>query len=206
MDLPTVWVTLKLAVATTGILVALGLPLAYWLATTAWRGRVLVEALVTLPILLPPTVVGFYVMRGLRGTSLPFTFSGVLMGSVLFNAPFAIRPFVVAFGGIDRELRDLTTSLGATWWQSFTLVACPLARSGIATGAILALSHTVGEFGVVLMLGGNRPGVTRTLALSIYDDLQALDYHSANVTALSLLGFSFAVLAALYGLQRRFWI
>lgn len=204
MDLDALIVTLKLALCTTAILLALGLPLSYWIATTRWRGRVWVEALATLPILLPPTVIGFYVMWGLSRTPLPFTFSGVLVGSVLFNAPFAVRPFVAAFSGIDREVRDLTRSLGATWWQSFVHVACPMAWPGIATGAILTFSHTVGEFGVVMMVGGNRAGATRTLSLAIYDDFQASDYRSANVTALALVAFALVVLAALYALQRRF--
>jgi molybdate transport system permease protein len=170
----------------------------------------------SLPIVLPPSVVGFYLLMGqgsrswlgrtiesITGHSLPFTFTGILIGSVLFNFPFAERPFMSAFSGVDRRLVEASWCLGVSNLQTFFRVVGPLAWPGILTGMVLAFSHTVGEFGVVLMLGGNVPGVTQTISTVIYDDVQAMNYAAANQTALLLLGFSFAVLCLIYALQRR---
>jgi molybdate transport system permease protein len=210
------WVTVKLAGWTTGILLVVGLPVAYWLASTRWRGRFLAEALVALPLLLPPTVLGFYILtatgpnsplgRGfesLAGKRLPFTFTGILIGSVLFNLPFAVRPFVSAFAAVDRKLVEASWCLGVSRLGTFWRVVVPLSWPGILTGMVLTFAHTVGEFGVVLMVGGNIPGMTRTLSIAIYDDVQALDYESAGRMALMLVAFSFAVLCMVYALQRR---
>lgn len=211
-----VWLTFKLASWTAAVLLAFGLPLSYWLATTKFRARVLVEALVALPIVLPPTVIGFYLLMALGprspagrlfeslfGHRLPFSFSGILVGSVLFNLPFAVRPFTSAFAGVDFRLVEASWCLGVSRARTFSRLLLPLAWPGVLTGLVLSFAHTVGEFGVVLMLGGNIPGETRTLSVAIYDDVQALNYTAANHAALWLMAFSFGVLCVVYGLQRR---
>jgi molybdate transport system permease protein len=216
VDWTAFWVTARLAGWTTTILFVVGVPIAYWLATTRWRGKFLVEAVVALPLVLPPTVLGFYVLtatgpnsalgRGvenLTGGRLPFTFAGILVGSLLFNLPFAVRPFAAAFAAVDRKLVEASWCLGESRLRTFVRVVVPLSWPGITTGMVLTFAHTVGEFGVVLMVGGNIPGVTRTLSVAIYDDVQALDYESAGRTALALVGFAFAALCAAHTLQRR---
>ena len=216
MDVTAFWVTMRLAVSTTGVLLVIGLPLAYWLAFGRWRGKFAVEALAALPLVLPPTVLGFYVLtatgpgsllgRGLEsltGGRLPFTFAGILVGSVLFNLPFAVRPFASAFALVDRRLIEASWCLGVSRLGTFLRVVAPLSWPGILTGVVLTFAHTVGEFGVVLLVGGNIPGATRTLSIAIYDDVQALDYEAAGQTALILVAFAFAVLCVIYGLQRR---
>lgn len=210
------WVTVKLAGCTTGVLLVVGVPLAWWLATSTFRGKFLLEAVVALPLVLPPTVLGFYFLtaagpsgilgRGfasLTGGRLPFTFAGILLGSVLFNLPFAVRPFVSAFSSVDRRLVEASWCLGVSRLATFFRVVLPLSWPGILAGLVLTFAHTVGEFGVVLMVGGNVPGVTRTLSIAIYDDVQALDYEAAGRTALVLLAFSFAALCLTHALQRR---
>jgi molybdate transport system permease protein len=219
MDWVAVGVSLRLAACTTLILCVLGLPLAYWLATSRWRWKFLVEAVVALPLLLPPTVLGFYVLlalgpdsplgqgyMALTGTTLPFTFPGLLIASVLYSLPFAVRPFAVAFAGVDRRLLEASWCLGVSRLRTFFRITVPLAWTGILTGMVLAFAHTVGEFGVVLMVGGNIPGATRTVSISIYDDVQALDYAAAGQTAFLLLLFSFLALSVTYALQRRAWV
>jgi len=216
MDWTAVWLTLRLAATTALILLLVGLPLAYWLATTRWRGRFIVEAIVALPIVLPPTVLGFYllmalgprgpvgrVVQALTGASLPFTFAAILLGSVLFNLPFAVRPFTSAFAAVDRRLVEASWCLGVSRLGTFRRVMLPLSWAGVLTGIVLSFAHTVGEFGVVLMLGGNRPGVTRTVSLVIYDEVQAMNYAAAHATSLALVGFAFLVLCITYALQRR---
>ncbi|HEX5269879.1 MAG TPA: molybdate ABC transporter permease subunit [Gemmataceae bacterium] len=216
MDWGAVGLSLRLAACTTLVLGALGLPLAYWLATTRWRGKFLVEAVVALPLVLPPTVLGFYLLlafgphsplgRGyaaLTGTTLPFTFPGLLVASVLYSLPFAVRPFAAAFAGVDRRLVEASWCLGVSRVGTFFRVVLPLARAGVLGGAVLTFAHTVGEFGVVLMVGGNIPGATRTVSIAVYDDVEALDYAAAGRTALVLLVFSFVTLSATYALQRR---
>lgn len=216
MDWAAVWVTLKLAACTTAILLVLGLPLAWWAATTRRWWRVLVEASIALPILLPPTVLGFYLLvatgansplgrliEHATGAFLPFSFGGILLGSVLYNLPFAIRPFTSAFAAVDRRMIEASWCLGVSRPATFFRVALPLSWAGILTGLVLAFAHTVGEFGVVLMLGGDRPGITRTLSVSIFDSVQALDYAAAGRTSLALVAFAFVVLSATYALQRR---
>jgi molybdate transport system permease protein len=213
VDWPAAWVTLRLAAATTAVLFALGLPLAYWLATHETRASSgfvsclvsLVSCLVALPLVLPPTVLGFYVLRAEAGTGsgLAFTFAGILIGSVLFNLPFAVRPFAAAFAAVDRRLVEASWCLGVSRLGTFARVTLPLAWPGILAGMVLTFAHTVGEFGLVLMVGGNIPGVTRTLSVAVYDDVQALDYAAAERTALVLVAFSFVVLLAVQFLQRR---
>lgn len=216
MDWTALWVTAKLAVWTAGVLLVVGLPLAWWLASARFPGKSLVEAVVALPLVLPPTVLGFYVLtalgpysvlgRGyewLTGARLPFTFPGILVGSVLFNLPFAVRPFAAAFTAVDRRLVEASWCLGVSRTATFFRVVVPLAWPGILAGLVLTFAHTVGEFGVVLMVGGNLPGVTRTLSIAVYDDVQALEYRAAGHTALVLAAFALAALCLTHALQRR---
>ena len=219
VDWEAIWLSLRLASCTTLILCALGLPLAYWLAVSRRRWKFLVEAVVALPLVLPPTVLGFYILlaigpRGpigqtygaLTGGLLPFSFQGLLIASVLYSLPFAVRPFAVAFAGVDRRLVEASWCLGVSRVRTFLRIVVPLAWPGILAGIILAFAHTLGEFGVVMMVGGNRPGITRTVSISIYDEVQATNYAAAGQTALLLLGVSFAALAVTYALQRRVWV
>jgi len=216
MDTAAVWLTIRLATCTTAILLVIGLPIAYWLATTRRWWRFAVDAAVALPLLLPPTVLGFYLLIGMGprglvgqyyesaiGSPLPFSFIGILIGSVLYNLPFAVRPFTAAFRAVDRRLVEAAWCLGVSRPATFFRVVVPLAWPGILTGIVLAFAHTVGEFGVVLMIGGNIPGVTRTISISIYDDVQALNYDAAGQSALILLIFAFTVLCVTYALERR---
>jgi molybdate transport system permease protein len=218
MDWQAIWLSVKLASATTVILLLLGLPLAYWLTFSPRRWKFLVEALVALPLILPPTVLGFYILLALgprspvgalyatlTGGLLPFSFPGLLIASVLYSLPFTIQPVAAAFAGVDRKLIEASWCLGVSRAATFRRVVIPLARAGIAAGAVLSFAHTMGEFGVVLMVGGDIAGVTRTVSISIYDQVQALDYAAAWHTSLFLLGFSFTVLALTYALQRRVW-
>jgi molybdate transport system permease protein len=219
IDWQAFWLTLQLAVAVSAILLVLGLPVAYWIAFSSWRWKFLIEALVALPIVLPPTVLGFYVLvalgprsplgrywTSLTGHTLAFTFSGLVIGSILYSLPFAVQPFAAAFAAVDRKLMAASATLGASALRTFIRVVAPLSVPGLITGAALAFAHTMGEFGVVLMVGGNIPGVTRTVSIDIFDRVQASDYAGANETALVLLGFSFAVLTLIYAVNRRPWV
>ena len=216
IDWTAVALSVRLSGATTLVLLVLGLPVAFWLAYSPRRWKFLVEAVVALPLVLPPTVLGFYVLvamgpksplgrlvEGLTGSRLPFTFGGLLVASVLYSFPFAVQPFAAAFARVPRRLLEASWSLGVSRLGTFRRVVIPLSFPGIVTGVVLTFAHTMGEFGVVLMVGGNLPGVTRTASISIYDDVQALDYAGAGATSLLLLGFSFVVLAVTYGLRRR---
>jgi molybdate transport system permease protein len=216
VDWVAVGLTVKLAALTTAALVVVGVPLAYWLATTSRRWRPIVDAAVAVPLILPPTVIGFYFLQGpgpdslpgrwyaaLTGGTIPFSFTGILLASIVYNLPFAVRPFASAFAAVDRRLIEAARSLGVSNSGAFLRVVLPLSWPGVLTGVVLSFAHTVGEFGVVLMVGGNIPGVTRTIALAIYDDVQALDYAGANEASLLLLLFAVAVLSLTYGLQRR---
>jgi molybdate transport system permease protein len=219
MDWQAIWLSVRLAASTTAILLVLGLPVAYWLTYSERRWKFLVEAFVALPLVLPPTVLGFYVLMAMGprspigalygkltgGMILPFSFQGLLLASVLYSLPFTVQPVAAAFAGVDKKLIEASWCLGVSRLATFRRVIVPLALPGIATGAILSFAHTLGEFGVVLMVGGNIAGVTRTVSISIYDQVQSLDYTAAGKTALFLLLISFAVLALTYGLQRRVW-
>lgn len=201
-----IWVTLCLAGGTTALLFLGGVPLAYGLARGRFLGKSLIEAVVTLPLVLPPTVLGFYLLmamgpRGLN-TDLAFTFWGVLAGSVVFNLPFAVRPMVAAFEGVDRRLEEAGWSLGVGRWGVFWRVTMPLAWPGVLTGVVLTFAHTVGEFGVVLMLGGNRAGETQTVSVLIYDKVQALEYGTAHGLAGGMVGFAVVVLSVAAWLGR----
>src|ERR1700688_4148821 len=216
MNWEAFWLTVRLAGLVSALLFALGLPIAYWIAFSRWRWKFLVEAAVALPIVLPPTVLGFYVLvalgslsplgrwwQSLTGHTLAFTFSGLVIGSILYSLPFAVQPFAASFSSVDRKLMAASATLGASPLRTFSRVVLPLSVPGLITGTALSFAHTMGEFGVVLMVGGNIPGVTRTVSIDIYDRVQASDYAGANATALLLLAFSFAILAVVYGVNRK---
>jgi len=214
MDLMPFWLSLRLASTTTLVLLVLGTPLAWWLARTRSAARPLVEALVTLPLVLPPTVLGFYLLLllGPRGPLSPllqlldlrlvFSFTGLVIGSVIFSAPFVVNPLKDAFEAIPRGQLEMAATLGAAPLDRFRSVALPLAASGFVTASVLGFAHTLGEFGVVLMIGGNIPGETQVLSIAIYDRVEQLDYHAAQLYSLVLVAFSFAVLVALHWSRR----
>jgi molybdate transport system permease protein len=219
VDWTALWLSVRLATATTLVLVAIGVPIAYWIVYSPRRWKFLVEAIVALPLVLPPTVLGFYVLVAigplspvgrayarLAGHGLPFTFEGLLIASVLYSMPFAVQPFSAEFASVDRRLLEASWSLGVSRLATFRRVVLPLSVRGLVTGIVLSFAHTLGEFGVVLMVGGNIPGVTRTVSISIYDSVQALDYQAAARTSALLLVISFVILAMTYALQRTVWV
>jgi molybdate transport system permease protein len=219
IDWQTFRLTLELAFTVSAALFLLGLPIAYWIAFSRWRWKFVIEALVALPIVLPPTVLGFYVLVALgprsplgrwwislTGHTLAFTFSGLVIGSILYSLPFAVQPFASSFSSVDSKLIAASATLGASPFRTFVRVIAPLSSAGLITGAVLSFAHTMGEFGVVLMVGGNIPGVTRTVSIDIYDRVQASDYAGANQTALVLLAICFVLLMLGYGLNHRTWI
>ena len=216
MDWQSILLTLRLAALVSLILLLLGLPIAYWLSFTRVRWKFLAEAVVAMPLVLPPTVLGFYILitlgqnsvlgqiiRNWFGVTLPFSFAGLVVASVLYGLPFAVQPFASGFSAVDTKLIQASWLLGASKLRTFSQVILPLAVPGVLTGMVLSFAHTLGEFGVVLMVGGNIPGVTRTVSISIYDSVQTLDYAAAGKNALALLIFSFAVLSLVYGFVRR---
>jgi molybdate transport system permease protein len=208
--------TLRLALATSLVLLVLGIPLANWLNNSRLRGVIFIETLVSLPIVLPPTVIGFYLLvlmapqqplgaawMSVFGHPLPFSFAGLVLGSVVYSLPFAVQPFQAAFRGVKGELVQSALALGLTRRQVFWSIVLPLSRHGILTGVSLSFAHTMGEFGVVLMLGGNIPGQTRVASIALYDQAQKLDYAAAHAYALVLLLISFGMLVGIAFLQRR---
>jgi len=216
IDWVTFRLTLELACTVSIILLLLGLPVAYWIAFSRWRWKFLIEAVVALPVVLPPTVLGFCVLVALgphsplgqwwialTGHTLAFTFWGLVIGSLLYSLPFAVQPFAASFSAVDRKLLSAAATLGASPLRTFLRIVAPLSLPGLVTGTALSFAHTMGEFGVVLMVGGNIPGITRTVSIDIYDRVQASDYSGANQTALVLLIVCFALLALVYGLNRR---
>ena len=218
MDWLAIWLSVKLATIVATILLLIGLPIAYWLTFSAWRWKFLVEAVVALPLVLPPTVLGFYVLVAIgsrsplgrawtawTGHGLAFTFEALVLASILYSLPFAVQPIAASFAQVDGTLLEASSTLGSSRWRTFVRVLLPLSFEGVLAGAVLSFAHTLGEFGVVLMVGGNLPGVTRTVSISIYDSVQAFDQAAANQTALLLLAFSFAVLAGVYALRRKSW-
>ena len=216
MDHSALWLTLRLAGLTTLCLLALATPLALWIASsTSWLRRV-IQALVALPLVLPPTVLGYYLLVGMGpasgmgralvrvlGHPLAFTFGGLLVGSVVYSLPFAVQPLVAGFAGVDREVVETARVLGASRWTMFRRILLPLTRASFVTAAVLTFAHTVGEFGVVLMIGGDIPGVTRTLSISIYDLVQEMSYTAASRISLALVAVSFVALLAVYGRSAR---
>jgi molybdate transport system permease protein len=218
MDWQAFWLTIRLAVLVAVVLVVLGMPVAYWITFSRWQWKFLAEALVALPIVLPPTVLGFYVLLALgprsplgrwwqllTGHSLAFTFEGLVIGSIIYSLPFAVQPFAASFSAVDPKLLAASATLGASRWRTFFRIIVPLSVPGVVTGVALSFAHTLGEFGVVLMVGGNIPGVTRTVSIDIYDQVQQLNYASANQTALVLVVMAMAILSAVYALNRRIW-
>ena len=210
------FLSFRLAFLVTVILLVLATPLAYWLAFTKWRAKFLIEAVVALPLVLPPTVLGFYLLiamgpRGplgklwlaLFGHTLAFTFTGLVIASILYSLPFCVQPLVASFERLDPKLLDASRVLGANKWRTFLKIILPLSLPGVITAIVLTFAHTLGEFGVVLMVGGNLPGATRTVSISIYDHVQSIEYAEANQLALTLLAISFVLLALVYGLNRR---
>lgn len=211
-DLSALWITLKLAFISTGILLLLGTPLAWWLTHTRTRIKPLVEAFIALPLVLPPTVLGFYLLLALSPQGwlastlnffgierLAFSFSGLVIGSVIYSLPFVVQPLQTAFTAIGRLPLEVAATLGASSWDRFRSVILPLSKKGFITALSLGFAHTVGEFGVVLMIGGNIPGETKVLSIAIYDHVEALEYAHAHLLSGGLLLFS---LFTLYGLYR----
>jgi molybdate transport system permease protein len=218
LDWTAIALSVRLAAVVCAILLVVALPIAYWLTFSRWRWKFLVEAIVALPLVLPPTVLGFYLLVALgsrspigrawtawTGQGLAFTFKALVIASILYSLPFAVQPIASSFALIDRALLDASAILGAGRLKTFVRIILPLSTSGVICGAVLSFAHTIGEFGVVLMVGGNLPGVTRTVSIAIYDDVQALNLAAANQTALALLLFSFSVLALVYALMRKPW-
>lgn len=216
MDWEALWLTARLAAIVAAILLVVSLPLAHWIVFARKRWTFLVEAVVSLPLVLPPTVLGFYLLMAMgtrspigrlwidwTGHPLAFTFEGLVVASLFYSLPFAVQPVATAFSQIDPSLREASATLGASPLRTFFRVVLPMSFEGVVAGVVLSFAHTVGEFGVVLMVGGNLPGVTRTVSISVYDHVQALQYREATVTALFMLGFSFLVLLGVYGLRRR---
>ena len=216
MDLGPVWISLKLASVTVVVLIVIGTPLAWWLAFTRSRWRAIVEALVALPLVLPPTVLGFYllILLGpagpigsfwveLTGTTLTFSFLGLVIASVIYSFPFAVQPLQSAFESIGRAPLEAAATLGASPVDAFLRVASPLALRGYVTAIVLGFAHTLGEFGVVLMVGGNIPGVTKVVSIAIYEQVETLTYSQAHYLSAGLLAFSFVVLLSVYVINRR---
>ena len=218
-DLAALLVTIKLASITTVILILVGTPIAWWLSQTRFKFKAVIEAIIALPLILPPTVLGFYLLmtlgtngpignflESLGGSSIAFTFTGLVVGSVIYSLPFVVQPLQNSFGSIGKQPMEVAATLGASKLDRFFTVAVPLARSGFITASVLGFAHTVGEFGVVLMIGGNIPGETGVLSIAIYDHVEAMEYGQAHVLAGGLLVLSFVMLLVVYTFNRRFSI
>jgi molybdate transport system permease protein len=216
-DLTALLITLKLALISTLILLLIGTPLAWWLARTRWRLKFILEAMIALPLVLPPTVLGFYLlialgpngpvgefMQFVGGRPLAFTFTGLVIGSVIYSMPFVVQPLQDAFTAIGHRPLEVAATLRASPLDRFFTVAVPLARPGFFTAAILGFAHTLGEFGVVLMIGGNIPGETQVVSIAIYDHVESLEYANAHWLSGLLIFLSFLMLIAVYALNRRF--
>jgi molybdate transport system permease protein len=216
-DLTALWITLKLAALTTTILIIIGTPLAWWLSRSDNRLKSIIEAVVALPLVLPPTVLGFYLlimlgangpigqlMQAMGAQPLAFTFTGLVVGSVFYSLPFVVQPLQTAFAAIGRRPLEVAATLRAAPLDSFFSVVVPMARPGFLTACVLGFAHTIGEFGVVLMIGGNIPGETQVLSIAIYDHVEALEYTQAHWLAGGLLLASFLMLLMVYGINRRY--
>ncbi len=217
LDLTALFITLKLATISTVILLVIGTPIAWWLARSKWKYKFCFEALVALPLVLPPTVLGFYLLIALGpkgplgslsqfmgGQSLAFTFTGLVIGSVFYSMPFVIQPLQNAFSNIGQRPLEVASTLGASPIDQFFSIAIPLAKPGFITAAVLGFAHTLGEFGVVLMIGGNIPGETQVVSIAIYDHVEALEYTQAHWLSACLLVISFMLLVIVYAVNRRF--
>ena len=219
LDISAIIVTIKLALLSTVILILIGTPLAWWLSQTKFKFKVVFEAIIALPLVLPPTVLGFYLLitlgsngpvgkllESLGGSSIAFTFSGLVVGSVIYSIPFVVQPLQNSFSGIGSRPLEVAATLGASPLDRFFTVAVPLARSGFMTAAVLGFAHTVGAFGVVLMIGGNIPGETGVLSIAIYEHVEAMEYGHAHWLSGGLLILSFIMLLFVYLFNRRFSI
>ena len=216
-DLTALLITLKLAAITTLILLLIGTPLAWWLARSQWRFKFLIETVIALPLVLPPTVLGFYLLimlgpngpigglsEAMGGRPLAFTFTGLVIGSVFYSLPFVVQPLQNVFTAIGDNVMEQAATLRASPLDRFFNVMVPIARPGFLTAAVLGFAHTIGEFGVVLMIGGNIPGETKVVSIAIYDHVESLEYAHAHILSGGLLLLSFLMLMAVYGLNRRF--
>jgi molybdate transport system permease protein len=212
-DIMALWLTLRLAFVTTVLLLLVGTPLAWWLSRSRRRFRFIIETLVALPLVLPPTVLGFYLLlllgsQGPLGTlgfgTLAFSFTGLVIGSVIYSMPFVVQPLQDTFTAMGRRPLEIAATLGANPLQRFFMVVLPQARGGFITAAMLGFAHTLGEFGVVLMIGGNIPGSTRVLSIAIYDHVESLEYLQAHVLSAGLLVMSFVILMSVYAFRGRF--
>lgn len=216
MDWNPLLLTLRLASIVAGVLLIIAMPIAYWITYSRWRWKFMIEALVSLPLVLPPTVLGYFLLvalgsrspigrwwQSITGHTLAFTFEGLVIGSLLFSLPFAVQPFAASFAAVDPRLLSASVTLGVSRFRTFLRVVLPLSLPGIVTGVVLTFAHTLGEFGVVLMIGGNIPGITKTVSIQIYDSVQAGEYAAANQTALLLMAISFLTLSAVFALNRK---
>ena len=216
MEIGPLWLSLQLATVTTVILLLIATPLAWWLSNTASRAKSVVQAITTLPIVLPPTVIGFYLLvllgpRGavgsfwvsLTGDALTFSFAGLVIASIVYSLPFAVQPLHAAFESLGRKEIEAARTLGASPFDAFWSIVVPLCAPGFLTASVLSFAHTLGEFGVVLMVGGNIPGETRVVSIAIYDYVESLDYAAAHRLSLLLLGLAFAMLLFMYVANRR---
>ena len=219
LDFSAIIVTIKLAIVSTSILILIGTPIAWWLSQTKFKFKAVFEALIALPLILPPTVLGFYLLitlgsngpigkllESLGGSSIAFTFTGLVVGSVIYSMPFVVQPLQNSFSSVGRKPLEVAATLGASKIDRFFSVAVPLSRSGFITAAVLGFAHTVGEFGVVLMIGGNIPGETGVVSIAIYDHVEAMEYGQAHWLAGGLLATSFLMLLFVYIINRHFSI
>jgi len=215
-DLSPILLSIKLSLVTTFFLFLFGIPFAWWLSVTKKRIKPAIEAIVALPIVLPPTVLGFYILLaiGSKGpfgkiyetlfdSQLAFSFTGLVVGSFFYSFPFAVQPIQSAFESVDKKLIEASWTLGKSKLETFRRIILPLSKKGLITGGVLSFAHTMGEFGVVLMVGGNIPGVTKVASIAIYDEVQALNYTGANIYSLILLLISFSVLLMVYVFNRQ---
>ena len=219
LDLSAIIVTIKLAIVSTSILILIGTPIAWWLSQTKFKFKAVFEAIIALPLILPPTVLGFYLLitlgsngpigkllESLGGSSIAFSFTGLVIGSVIYSMPFVVQPLQNSFSSVGRKPLEAAATLGASTIDRFFSVAVPLSRSGFITAAVLGFAHTVGEFGVVLMIGGNIPGETGVVSIAIYDHVEAMEYGQAHWLAGGLLATSFLMLLFVYIINRHFSI
>ncbi len=218
-DWQAIGVSLRLAAVTTVMLLTIGIPVAWWLSRSQWKLKFLVEALVAMPLVLPPTVLGFYLLlllgpdgwlgqvgQATLGRPLAFTFTGLVIGSIAYSIPFVVQPLQVAFSAIDQRYLDAAATLGAGPFDRFRTIVLPMARPGLLTAATLGFAHTIGEFGVVLMIGGSIPGQTRVASIAVFQHVESLQTVNAHALSGVLLVLSFGLLATVFAINRRFWL
>ena len=203
-DWQPLWLSFRLAFITTVLLLVTSVPLAYWLAYSRWRGKAVIEALISLPMVLPPTVLGFYLLIALSPSHLVFTFTGLVIASLFYSLPFMVNPLLSGFKSLPPALREASYTLGKSGWTTLIKVLLPNIRPSLLTGIVLSFAHTIGEFGVVLMIGGNIPGRTRVASLAIYDEMQSMNYAAAGRYALVLFALSFSILLIVHLVNHHF--